>query len=218
MSSVASRVYFGKLRFCGCGEPEKILRLLLDILGHVAARSDARTQVKSLEAAKPFQDVIDTDDVRNLALLYMLDAAEIVSHGYSIYGCWLTPLGDEFLAALQGLPEDAWLRDDAGWNWTCLVQQTAQDTLLPMLQETHRLLLDGCDRVSAARATVASRIALYVADIARPDGEPQASADDEREPEDLVEDLAIACGLLRRAGIEHAVPDAARDMVASLFG
>lgn len=89
--------------FCGCGCPDEVATLIRDVL--IAFKN-----------GNPYDDVkallpgVYSDSKANYAewfLIYQLDSYGLLEHGVSIRGSWLTPLGKEFVVALETYEE--WL-------------------------------------------------------------------------------------------------------------
>ena len=96
-------LFYEELNLCGCGNPEEAYDLVRDLLGLV-----------------PFYD--NPDAVRDLIgqpgayhmVLSALTHADLIGHGSSIGGSWLTDKGRWYLAALRGIAD--WdVIDDAGY-------------------------------------------------------------------------------------------------------
>lgn len=89
----ANEMIFGKsgLRFCGCGLPEDALDVVRSVLEHFADKDrDWRIEWGA-----------DLPDGVQVLVLYTVDGAGLLEHGGSVYGSWLTPAGERFLAVLQ---------------------------------------------------------------------------------------------------------------------
>lgn len=94
---------------CGCGIPEytyEIIRRTLTI------RKDwQEDRIKYAEVQKRYKDdlYLDTEDKMQYGIvqliLYLLDSREILEHGSSIGGCWLTKLGEMYLDVLNAWNE-----------------------------------------------------------------------------------------------------------------
>ena len=96
---------FELLHMCGCGCPEDTHGLIRRIL---IIRSEWQDKKISYEEVKMrYKNDLDLDNDNNnhygalQFILYMLDEYEIVEHGSSIGGCWLTELGKMYLTVLN---------------------------------------------------------------------------------------------------------------------
>lgn len=105
----ADAVWFGRLKFCGCGQPEQVMRRMKDVMRCMANRSNALPA--SLEAYSILTDELwekaGPDNISRYLLLYILDAAGLEEHGGSVPG-WLTEDGEELLTFLENTPEENW--------------------------------------------------------------------------------------------------------------
>ena len=94
---------------CGCGCPELTYELIRRVLNIRADKhNDKITYEETTRRYKDDLDLDDSNDNQSGALqfiLYMLDSKEIVEHGSSIGGCWLTKLGDMYLTVLNAWHE-----------------------------------------------------------------------------------------------------------------
>lgn len=96
---------FEIMKMCGCGNPECTYELIRKIL---TIRSEWINENLSYEEVinryKNDLGLEKTNDNHYGALqfiLYILDARQIVEHGGSIGGCWLTDLGKMYLTVLN---------------------------------------------------------------------------------------------------------------------
>lgn len=80
--SLESALWGGVLGFCCCGEPDKGLKIIRDVL--IAMEQ------------KQFKD-------EYLFHYYVLNKIGLAEHGCSIYGSWLTDAGDSFLKILNSM-------------------------------------------------------------------------------------------------------------------
>lgn len=83
--------------FCGCGNPEDAwiaLRNFLEIFEERASQTrDDVTWMLNLDRYKEFEKS-NGIGVAHL-LLYLMSGAGVIEHGGSVFGSWLTPLGQE---------------------------------------------------------------------------------------------------------------------------
>jgi len=88
----AAWFYFSQFGLCGCGDPERVHEFLLNCM---AARSDE------------YPNIIDVQKVQKLAaenneiiaefIMHYLDSCDLIEHGSSVYGSWLTDRGKQAL-------------------------------------------------------------------------------------------------------------------------
>lgn len=82
-------VFFDDLKICGCGVPESTGILVRDIL----------SALPPWEHEGKLKELLPTDGLFYL-VLGILTNARLIEHGSNICGSWLTPRGEEVLAAL----------------------------------------------------------------------------------------------------------------------
>lgn len=98
------KVIYDDLGFCGCGQPEEALKLVLTLL-RLAPFYDSRPEIEALLPDPGVQMIV----------LYTLDHAELIEHGGGVGGSWLTDKGERFLALLEAT--DDWDEiTDAGYS------------------------------------------------------------------------------------------------------
>lgn len=106
------------LGLCGCGNPESAYDLVRDLLGLMPLYEDTRWKVaESLTGNVPGAHHI---------ILGAMERAELIEHGSSLHGAWLTPKGEWCLAAMQtaefddldqqGYPHDGNACTDTCWH------------------------------------------------------------------------------------------------------
>lgn len=102
--------YFEKLKWCGCGSPEIVKRVIMKYFSLLEwwhdERNDDMEFHKCYEERKRrcFEAFDVNDEYGNpllLALAYSMDAAGFTEHGSSIGGAWLTNEGEMFLFLLR---------------------------------------------------------------------------------------------------------------------
>lgn len=103
------------LGLCGCGNPEEAFELVRDLL-RLAPFYEHRDEVRALIG----------DGAPSHIILSTLDHADLIEHGGSIHGSWLTDKGQWYLNALNtvtvwdeidvGLPHDGAKCTDACWT------------------------------------------------------------------------------------------------------
>jgi hypothetical protein len=109
------------LKWCGCGNPEKALEYMRDVLRLLEARSAAHWDKESNAA---IDAVMDTRTGLGISYAYMLEAADLTEHGGSVHGLWLSDKGKQILAALNAVEDwDDALDDievtEEEWNKLC---------------------------------------------------------------------------------------------------
>lgn len=97
------------LGFCGCGNPEDGYEALRAALH--AHHNEGGTQdswAKRVEKVKAWEEKIDKGNA--LLLRYFIDAADLMEHGSSVYGGWLSEKGIKVLGFLNdfGTDPDNW--------------------------------------------------------------------------------------------------------------
>lgn len=91
--------YLGNLLgFCGCGAPEAALGWLRTTLAAIQERSE--TDWKSRAVEEHFSPLAIGAQV---VLWYWLDSLQLIEHGGSVSGSWLTPRGCALLQTLNQL-------------------------------------------------------------------------------------------------------------------
>jgi len=108
-------LFYTDLGLCGCGDPYAAFDLVRDLL-RLAPYFEHRTEVVALIGDGPAAHII----------LSSLDHADLLEHGGSIHGSWLTDKGEWYLKALNtvkvwddidvGLPHDGNACTDSCWN------------------------------------------------------------------------------------------------------
>lgn len=96
---------FEWMDMCGCGCPDYTYELIRKILIIRSEWQDKKITYE--EVIKRYKVDLDLDDDNNNQygalqfILYILDARQIVEHGSSVGGCWLTGLGKMYLTVLN---------------------------------------------------------------------------------------------------------------------
>lgn len=85
---------FTLLPLCGCGDPDAVRAVYLDVLRDCG--SDA--------FPRPFRSLAGWPSEAQYVLLYSLDEAGLIEHGGTVYGSWLTDRGRLALAVLGATP------------------------------------------------------------------------------------------------------------------
>lgn len=89
------------LGFCDCGEPESALEFMRDVLiairdRHAVAGSDNDAHTAAAEKINQL-----LPGMIGLTYLYVLTTYDLIEHGGSVYGSWLTDEGHEILEMLE---------------------------------------------------------------------------------------------------------------------
>ncbi|MFR2887914.1 MAG: hypothetical protein ACLTDM_06960 [Clostridium butyricum] len=117
-------VYYDELNFCGCGSPSDTLYVIKNVLKTHKNRHDRFDYADYSEKVNEYYDLYKHEFQKALNLndeycendfytnegvyqivLNVLNNANLMEHGSSIGGSWLTKKGEEFLEALE-LMED----------------------------------------------------------------------------------------------------------------
>lgn len=86
------------LALCGCGNPEAAYDLVRDLLSLMPLYEDARWRTaEALTGNIPGAHHI---------VLGAMERAELIEHGTSLHGAWLTPKGEWCLAAMRTAEHD----------------------------------------------------------------------------------------------------------------
>lgn len=93
-------IFFDDFGFCGCGSPESAAEYLLAGLAALKARSDSDWSDAAQDECNKFFPEYGRK-APEVFSLYLLDKAELIEHGGSISGSWLTEKGIEFLKAAK---------------------------------------------------------------------------------------------------------------------
>jgi len=97
------------LKWCGCGNPELALSFMREVLRAIRARSDAKHDDPSNEALKallPYESGLAE------SYWYMLDEHDLIEHGGSCGGGWLSEKGIRVLALLNEVEDFEEALDD----------------------------------------------------------------------------------------------------------
>lgn len=90
---------------CGCGVPEDTYEVIRRILNIRQSWSEEGIKYDELQSKYEKELHLNTKDSLHYGVLqfvlYMLDSKEIIEHGSSIGGCWLTEWGKMYLTVLN---------------------------------------------------------------------------------------------------------------------
>lgn len=98
----SAAVYFGALGLCGCGTPEDVHALLLDCLRQFKGGPGVGGGVDGIERL-----VAERSAVAAEFIAHFLDRAELLEHGTSVFGSWLTERGKQALEIGSDHGEDS---------------------------------------------------------------------------------------------------------------
>jgi hypothetical protein len=96
-----NKFFYGKMQWCGCGEPNGAMELLGEVLEVLAWKFDLKTEIWESFYAR-YSDKLEqlvrykTDYRLACTYFYILESAELTEHGGSVPG-WLTDEGEELL-------------------------------------------------------------------------------------------------------------------------
>ena len=95
--------YFERLGWCGCGDPEAVMREICKYLYIVHFHNGYDELCQKFREAFGVESIYDNPLL--MALAYAMDAAGFTNHGSSIGGAWLTDEGKMFLYVLRNNKE-----------------------------------------------------------------------------------------------------------------
>lgn len=91
------RVFFDDLGMCGCNLPDEAYNLVRDILTLAPLHEESRWRLA---------ETLTGGGAAHHIILSTLDRAELIEHGSSLDGAWLTDKGTWCLAAMRGVEFD----------------------------------------------------------------------------------------------------------------
>lgn len=105
----ASKVWEG-FGFCGCANPKIVLERMGQILKAnkelwLVLRLESNASDNSKNAWEVYEKVFSSDAEKYL-YLYVMDKGNLMEHGGSVNGAWLTPEGEQFLCAIEEFGAD----------------------------------------------------------------------------------------------------------------
>jgi len=109
--------YFDEMKWCGCGDPAGAMEFVGKVLDILKRRSDSNTSPANVHYEQSewkkhtdeLRALIGEDDVRGLIIMYVIDSFGLTEHGGNVNGSWLTPKGEEVLAAIKEHGKGDWL-------------------------------------------------------------------------------------------------------------
>ena len=81
-----------EMNWCGCGMPENSAILIRDIL----------RLLPLYDHHEEFKELIQPEAAAYI-ILYQMDAANLIEHGGTVGGAWITPFGQSVLELLNGI-------------------------------------------------------------------------------------------------------------------
>lgn len=93
-AQIVNHFWFNTAQFCGCGNSERILPLILDLLNRHGP--DDQGEFDGGPQAEFSNDL-------DLLLMYCFDAWELTEHGGSVWGAWLTDEGLRLRSAMRAV-------------------------------------------------------------------------------------------------------------------
>lgn len=88
----ALNIIYDKLGYCGCADKDPLL-----LIRKVLEFADRKAQKEWHTFDKFVNDVCHSDENVAYCLLFLCENAELMEHGTSIRGVWLTEIGYQFL-------------------------------------------------------------------------------------------------------------------------
>jgi len=76
-----------KFNICGCGQPDKALELILEVLTLIYRRSTIKT-LEYEQYDRELKALLPDDRVR-YCMLYFIDSSGVIEHGGSVGGSWI---------------------------------------------------------------------------------------------------------------------------------
>lgn len=109
---IIQELYYDKLDFCGCGNPEDTLHFIKEILnlikdkhkedmGYDEYQDKLHGAFQFKDNSKPKLKFTDTQNGIVQFVFYYLDSAGLLEHGSSIGGAWLSTEGKNTLEILN---------------------------------------------------------------------------------------------------------------------
>lgn len=97
----AESVFCHALGFCGCGCPEVALRVVRDVLAHIAYVHAAKGNLTYSAIQDSESKLFHGVDAFRWIVLYLLDSRGLTEHGGNVSCCWLTEAGRGMLDDLN---------------------------------------------------------------------------------------------------------------------
>lgn len=94
------------LGLCGCGSHDAIVAAALNAL---------RYSARPIMTRGEWQPGPDWGPLGAELLMHVIDNADLIDHGTSINGSWITPKGERLLQVMEGKPLE-WLDDAPGFS------------------------------------------------------------------------------------------------------
>lgn len=94
-------IYYDEIGMCGCGQPHDVQVLLFELMQNHKNYNDNLISYEEMAAIRK-SIIINTDsDIIFEFIFHVLDNAELLEHGTSIYSAWLTDKGNDFFNILK---------------------------------------------------------------------------------------------------------------------
>lgn len=91
-------IYFGEIGMCGCGNPKDVKKFIYELLKNHKEYEDDYDAMT--ENRKRIIKETDTNVIFEF-VFHVLDHNDLLNHGGSIYGSWLTEKGEKFFDSLS---------------------------------------------------------------------------------------------------------------------
>jgi hypothetical protein len=91
----SNQMYYGQLGLCGCGDPEAVHAMLIICAEQFDRGENNLSHFNGVDGIKKI--VIENIDVVSEFIAHFLDQKDIIEHGGSVYGSWLTGRGRQFI-------------------------------------------------------------------------------------------------------------------------
>jgi hypothetical protein len=94
-------IWFNGLTMCGCGRPDELKQFIKELL--IAQSQDLNYEEKT-KLRNEILEKVDKDLIFEF-IFHRLEYADLVQHGGSVYGSWLTDKGKAFITAVDEFKE-----------------------------------------------------------------------------------------------------------------
>lgn len=91
-ASKAEAMYYGKLKLCGCGTPEDVHAFVIQCLESTHENYDGVIDLSKVSAL-----IEKNPEVVAQFVLHSLENNDLIEHGGSVYGSWLTARGRQLV-------------------------------------------------------------------------------------------------------------------------
>ena len=102
---------YKKLNLCGCGSPVEIAFMIKDILKAINNKTNNNNLDFDIQWKQYDMELFNTIGISSSNIVYefvlkVLDSVDVLEHGGSIGGAWLSDYGKELLCAYELINED----------------------------------------------------------------------------------------------------------------